>query len=113
MLGDEKQAERHLNSAFRRSSVAALYCVNVIELQALSPAYYTPTKDYVSVRIHYSRQLRRKDEGGNQMKEIRRTIALFFVLGLTGVAQVPPEFPLCFRRRGPHLAGVLTLSRHD
>jgi hypothetical protein len=29
------------------------------------------------------------------------------------VAQVPPEFPLCFRRRGPHLAGELTLSRHD
>src|SRR5262249_3666658 len=29
------------------------------------------------------------------------------------VAQVPPEFPLCFRRRGAHLAGELTLSWHD
>ena len=29
------------------------------------------------------------------------------------VTQVPPEFPLRFRRRGPHLAGELTLSWHD
>jgi hypothetical protein len=34
----------------------------VIELQALSNAYYTPTKDDVSVRIHYFRQLRRKQK---------------------------------------------------
>src|ERR1700688_3087458 len=90
MQGDENQAERHLNSAFRRHSGAALYCVNVIELQALSNAYYTPTKDYVSVRIHYFRELRRKEEGGNQMKAIRRTIALFFVLVLTAMAQMSP-----------------------
>jgi hypothetical protein len=44
MQGDDNQAERHLNGAFRRHSDAALYCVNVIELQALSSAYYTPTK---------------------------------------------------------------------
>jgi hypothetical protein len=90
MQGDENQAERHLNSAFRRHSGVALYCVNVIELQALSNAYYTPTKERVSVRIHYFRQLRRKEEGGNQMKAIRRTIALFFVLGLTAMAQMSP-----------------------
>ncbi|HTA56667.1 MAG TPA: hypothetical protein VK805_00830 [Candidatus Baltobacteraceae bacterium] len=87
MQGDENQAERHLNSAFRRHSDAAQYGVNVIELQALSNAYYTPTKDDVSVRIHYFRQLRRKEKGGNQMKAIRRTMVLFFVLGLTAVAQ--------------------------
>jgi hypothetical protein len=29
------------------------------------------------------------------------------------MAQVPPEFPLCFRRRGPHLAGELTLPWRD
>ena len=29
------------------------------------------------------------------------------------VAQMPPKFPLCFRRRGPHLAGELTLPWHD
>jgi hypothetical protein len=62
--------------------------VIVIELQALSNAYYTPAKDYVAVRIHYFRQLPRKEKGGNQMKAIRRTIALFFVLGLTAVAQM-------------------------
>jgi hypothetical protein len=44
MQGDENQAERHLNGAFRRHSGEALYCVNVIERQALSSAYYTPTK---------------------------------------------------------------------
>jgi hypothetical protein len=44
MPGDANQAERHLNGAFRRHSGAALYCVNVIELQALSSAYYTPAK---------------------------------------------------------------------
>jgi tetratricopeptide (TPR) repeat protein len=87
MQGDENQAERHLNSAFRRHSDAAQYGVNVIELQALSNAYYTPTKDDVSVRIHYFRQLRRKQKGGNQMKTIRRTMVLFFVLGLTAMAQ--------------------------
>jgi hypothetical protein len=87
MQGDENQAERHLNSAFRRHSDAAQYGVNVIELQALSNAHYTPTKDDVSVRIHYFRQLRRKEKGGNQMKAIRRTMVLFFVLGLTAVAQ--------------------------
>jgi tetratricopeptide (TPR) repeat protein len=87
MQGDENQAERHLNSAFRRHSDAAQYGVNVIELQALSNAYYTPTKDDISVRIHYFRQLRRKEKGGNQMKAIRRTMVLFFVLGLTAVAQ--------------------------
>src|SRR3984893_10967769 len=92
MQGDENQAERHLNSAFRRHSGAALYGVNVIELQALSNAYYTPTKNYVSVQIHHFRQLRRKkkEEGANQMKAIRRTIALFFVLGLTAMAQMSP-----------------------
>jgi hypothetical protein len=47
MQGDENQAERHLNSAFRRHSDAAQYGVNVIELQALSNAYYTPTNDDV------------------------------------------------------------------
>jgi tetratricopeptide (TPR) repeat protein len=87
MQGDKNQAERHLNSAFRRHSDAAQYGVNVIELQALSNAYYTPTKDDISVRIHYFRQLRRKEKGGNQMKAIRRTMVLFFVLGLTAVAQ--------------------------
>jgi hypothetical protein len=90
MQGDENQAERHLNSTFRRHSGAALYCVNVIDPPALSTAYYTPTKDYVSVRIHYFRQLRRKEERGNQMKAIRRTIALFFVLGVTAMAQMSP-----------------------
>jgi hypothetical protein len=89
MQGDEKRAERHLNSAFRGYSDTALYCVIVIELQALSNAY-TPAKDYVAVRIHYFRQLPRKKKGGNQMKAIRRTTALFFVLGLTAVAQMPP-----------------------
>jgi hypothetical protein len=87
MQGDENQAERHLNSVFRRHSDEAQYGVNVIELQALSNAYYTPTKDDVSVRIHYFRQLRRKEKGGNQMKAIRRTMVLFFVLGLTAMAQ--------------------------
>jgi hypothetical protein len=64
MQGDENQAERHLNSAFRGNSDAAQYCVIVIELQALSNAYYTPAKDYVAVRIHYFRQLPRKEKGG-------------------------------------------------
>jgi hypothetical protein len=45
MQGDENQAERHLNSAFRGNSDAAQYCVIVIELQALRSAYYTPAKD--------------------------------------------------------------------
>jgi len=62
MQGDENQAERHLNSAFRRHSDAVQYGVNVIELQALSNAYYTPTKDAVSVRIHDFRQHRRKEK---------------------------------------------------
>jgi hypothetical protein len=62
--------------------------VIVIELQALSNAYYTLAKDCVAV--HYFRQLPRKEKGGNQMKAIRRTIALFFVLGLTAVAQMSP-----------------------
>jgi len=34
MQGDENQAERRLNSAFRRHSEAALYCLNVIKLYA-------------------------------------------------------------------------------
>jgi len=29
------------------------------------------------------------------------------------MAQVPPELPLRFRRRGPHLAGELTLPWRD
>jgi hypothetical protein len=66
MQGDENQAERHLNSAFRRHSGAALYSVNVIELQALSTAYYTPAKDHVSVRTHCFRQRRRKEERGSK-----------------------------------------------
>jgi hypothetical protein len=69
----------------------ALYRVKVIELQARGNAYYTPTKNYISGRIHYFRQLRRNEEGENQMKAIRQTIALFFVLGLTAVAQMPPD----------------------
>jgi hypothetical protein len=60
MQGDENQAERHLNSAFRGHSGEAPYGVSVIELQALSNAYYTPAKDYVVVRVPYFRQLRRK-----------------------------------------------------
>jgi hypothetical protein len=88
MQGDENQAERRLNSAFRRHSGAALYCANLIDLQALSSAYYTPIKDYVSVRIHHFRQLRRQEEGVNQMKAIRRTVALFFVLGVPAMAQM-------------------------
>jgi hypothetical protein len=56
----------------------------------LGNAHYTPTTEYVLVRIHYFRQLRRKEEGGNQMKAIRRTMALFFVLSLTAVAQMSP-----------------------
>jgi hypothetical protein len=43
MQGDENQAERHLNTAFRRRSEAALYCVNESNCK-LSNAYYTPTK---------------------------------------------------------------------
>ena len=61
-----------------------------MERQELSKANYTPTKDHVSVRIHYFRQLRRNEQGGNQVKAIRRTIALFFVLGLTALAQMSP-----------------------
>jgi hypothetical protein len=65
MQADANQAECHLNSAFRGRSGAALYCVKVIEMQALSNAYYTPAKEHVSVRIHHFRQVRREEEGGN------------------------------------------------
>jgi len=61
-----------------------------MERQELSNANYTPTKDRISVRIHYSRQLRRKEQGGNQMKAVRQTVALFLVLGLTAMAQMSP-----------------------
>jgi hypothetical protein len=62
MQGDENQAERHLNSAFTGHSDAAQYCVIVIELQALSNAYYTLATEYVAVRIHWFRQVQRKEK---------------------------------------------------
>jgi len=49
MQGDENQAERYLNSAFKGHSGAAPYHVIVIELQALSNAYYNAGQDYVAV----------------------------------------------------------------
>jgi hypothetical protein len=62
MQGDENQAERQLNSAFRGHSGEAPYCVSVIEQQALSNAYYTPAKAYVVVRIPYFRQTSKEEK---------------------------------------------------
>ena len=60
MQGDENQAERHLNSAFKGHSGAAPYYGIVIELQALSNAYYNAGQDYVAVRIYYFRNFQER-----------------------------------------------------
>jgi len=86
MQGDRNQAERYLNSAFRGHSGEAPYCVVVIELQGLNNAYYTRAEATSPFGSLFS-PTSNKEKGGNEMKAISRTMALFFVLGLTTAAQ--------------------------